>query len=431
MSGWNRRNAMLAALVAGLAATVGSPAPAVRAASGDTPLDMAVTSSTTSPPVYTIEVRNRSDQIVDTTVRQELPAGFQAVEIGGDGRVESPTGLPGTEVSWQLQLAGGDAATLRTTLAAPADSAVRITTPVCAYVGSGERPYACATTTWDGVRAAAAARAEGQQARAGGDVPWWQSPAVVVGGLAVLALLAGALAGLWWARIRRRRKEEQVVALARAESTTPVRTGRRRIRPPGAGAAGGPRPGWRMAPRPRPPAPKRSRPRRRPPLWAVAGLSVTLVVGLVTAAAWLTTSRVTAISTGQQPSTGAWIGRTSVGPLGAVLRDESFEFTVYRFTCPTDSERCRAVVGLHNVTERSQHWHGSLQRAYLPDGNWVSADEPATAEANEGQDMFAEPVRAGEHRIFPLVFADTGGGTPSRVELRSAVFSAGVSVPVT
>jgi len=153
-------------------------------------------------------------------------------------------------------------------------------------------------------------------------------------------------------------------------------------------------------------------------------------VAFATATAWVGSSQVSAISNGRQPSSGAWVGRTATGPVGTSLRESAFEFTVYRLVCPPAPAGCQAIVGVRNLTDRSQQWHGTLQRAYLPTGDWVGADVPATQTANAGKDPFADPVPAGERMLMPLVFAPAGPAAPTRIELRSAVFSAGVSVDV-
>ncbi|MEO3744640.1 hypothetical protein [Plantactinospora sp. B5E13] len=184
------------------------------------------------------------------------------------------------------------------------------------------------------------------------------------------------------------------------------------------------------APRPRTSPPIKGVRRQRPPAWTAVGIAALAAVALATVTAWTGSSQVSAISGDRQPSSGAWVGRTVAGPLGTSLRESAFEFTVYRLGCPSGAQGCEAVVGVRNVTDRSQRWHAQLQRAYLPGGDWVGADVPATRIANAGRDPFAEPLPAGERLIVPVVFAPTGTTTPDRIELRSAVFSAGVSVNV-
>lgn len=239
---------------------------------------------------------------------------------------------------------------------------------------------------------------------------------------------------------------------------------------PGGGAAGDPAgPGgnlvggwWQPA---APPGPPR---RPRPPAWLAVTLAAVLAAGLATTVIATASTQVTAISTvDREPSSGAWIGRTIAGQVGAPLRDSAFEFTIYRLACPDPSAaagggpteaaaagagvasptagagvtpptagpdaggtRCQVTVGLHNVSGREQHWDGSLQRAYLPGGDWVTADETATLAANAGRDYFAQPVPPGQRIVFPLVFTLPGPAAPTRVELRSEVFSAGISVDV-
>ncbi|MDW5324094.1 hypothetical protein [Plantactinospora sp. KLBMP9567] len=170
--------------------------------------------------------------------------------------------------------------------------------------------------------------------------------------------------------------------------------------------------------------------RSRPPAWAAVGSAALLAVALAALTAWTGSSQVSAINGNRQPSSGAWVGKTVAGPVGTSLRESAFEFTVYRLVCPPAPGGCQAILGVRNLTDKSQQWHGTLQRAYLPNGDWVGADVAATQVANAGKDPFAEPVPAGQRMIMPLVFASTGAVEPTRIELRSAVFSAGVSVDV-
>jgi hypothetical protein len=187
----------------------------------------------------------------------------------------------------------------------------------------------------------------------------------------------------------------------------------------------------RARPRPHPATAYRpGRRRAKPPAWAAVGLALLLAVAFATATAWAGSSQVSAISGNRQPSSGAWVGKTVAGPVGTSLRESAFEFTVYRLLCPPAPAGCQAIVGVRNLTDKSQQWHGTLQRAYLPTGDWVGADVPATQTANAGKDPFADPVPAGERMILPLVFPPAGPAPPTRIELRSAVFSAGVSVAV-
>jgi hypothetical protein len=71
-----------------------------------------------------------------------------------------------------------------------------------------------------------------------------------------------------------------------------------------------------------------------------------------------------------------------------------------------------------------------MQRIYLPNGTWVSADGDATRAANGGRDQFQAPVPAGDRRLATLAFTMPAAEPPVRLELRSGAFSAGVSVPV-
>ncbi|MEV1146649.1 hypothetical protein AB0I76_23755, partial [Micromonospora sp. NPDC049799] len=172
--------------------------------------------------------------------------------------------------------------------------------------------------------------------------------------------------------------------------------------------------------------------RRRPSTWLLVPAVVLVLTGTAGTAAWTATRRVAAIDTDSQPTAGAWVGQGVAGTVGEPLRESAFEFTVYRVACQPgrSARRCEATVGVRNVSPERQTWHGRLQRAYLPDGNFVSTDEQATRTANQGRDVFAEPMAAGSRMVLPLVFTVHGEKRPQQLELRSGVFSAGVRVDV-
>ncbi|MEU7585224.1 hypothetical protein AB0A95_02865 [Micromonospora sp. NPDC049230] len=364
---------------------------------------VAVAPETSPAPRYRIQVRNVGNAPVDTTVRQELPAGSSPTAISGGGK-STPSGGSSTEVTWRLRLPAHSSTTLGTALAATAPGQP-LTAPACAFTSDGTRPYDCATATW---KAAAAPAAEVTEA------PPWRRYPVLLAGLAVLLLIGAALAWVW-----RRRRAGRVTAAALAS---------------GGGSDGG-----RGTVYPRPAAPSASRRRRTPPVWLVVGAAVVLLAGVVGTAGWTATRRVSAIDTQKQPTSGAWLGSGVTGPVGVPLRESAFEFTVYRMSCgspgtagggaaPANGRRCQATVGVRNITGDQQPWHGQLQRAYLPGGRWVSTDESATRAANLGRDIFADPMAAGSRMVLPLVFTVDGRDAPQQLELRSGVFSAGVRV---
>lgn len=386
-----RQRAVAAAVLGCLSVLV---APGARAEAAPPPVSLAVESGGVGSPAYRIAVRNDTNQPVATTVRQELPRGTPPTAVSGGGRVSpSSSGgqAAGTEVTWQLQLPARGQAMLSTTLAAaPPGSAV--TAPACAFMGGGNQAYDCATATWVGAAAPVEA-----------GPPLWQRPEVV--GAAAAALLVLIAVGLWWRRMRRRYAQ---------------------VRRPVVPATGGP-PGmyrsglaqWGVR-------------RRDPPPWLVVGLAAVLLAGTLAGAGWIGATRVTAIQPNAQSTSGAWVGQGAAGKLGSTLREAAFEFTVYRLACQpgraSAARQCLATVGVRNLANTEQPWYGGLQRAYLPSGSWVSADEGATRAANNGRDLFADPIPAGERRLVALAFTVPGGTPPARIELRSAVFSAGVSV---
>ncbi|GAB3153884.1 hypothetical protein GCM10027290_47510 [Micromonospora sonneratiae] len=363
---------------------------------------VAVTPVGAASPTYRIDVRNSGDSTVGTTVRQELPQRVAPTGISNGGQATAPNGPDrGTEVSWQLQLGAHDAMSLTTVLAPTVDS-TPVTAPACAFAIGGDTPYDCATATWDAAVMNPAAPAP---------PPWWRHPAVLGG--AVVALLVLAVLSWLGYRIWNRR-----TILRRAASRQ--RSGVAVYDPNATRGTLYPRP---AAPRPRA--------RRRPPAWLAVGVAIAILGGVVAGAVWTATARVSAMQTDRQPSNGAWIGQSRTGPVGAPLQESAFEFTVYRVSCPPGTQHCQATVGLRNLTQEKQTWYGALQRAYLPDGNWVGADEAATRAANQGRDLFSTPVPAGGRLLFPLVFNTAGRELPTQLELRSAVFSAGVRVDVT
>jgi hypothetical protein len=380
------------------------------------PVTVAAAAAGTPTPGYQIAVRNDGDRMVETTVRQELPAGSHATTVTGGGRATNPIGSTGTnEVSWRLRLPARSTTTLHTAFrtTTPGQS---VTAPACVYGTDGTRPYDCATATWTGPAAAPATKVT--------TAPAWRRPPVLLAALAAALAITGG--GLWWWW---RRRQRSGVAPGRP---TPVRADA----PSVAGGVGGPADRGTIYPRPAMPAAAGRR--RRPPVWLMVGVAAAVLAGVVGAAAWTATQRVAAIDTTKQPTSGAWMGKSVSGRLGVPLREAAFEFTVYRMACGTGDlptakpggRQCLATVGVRNLTPSEQTWHGQLQRAYLPGGNWVAADEDATRSANLGQDVFARPVAAGSRVLLPLVFTVHGTDPPKQLELRSGVFSAGVRVDV-
>ncbi|MGC5050575.1 hypothetical protein ACLQ2S_03835 [Micromonospora sp. DT48] len=341
-------------------------------------------------PRYRIEVRNTGSTSVETTVRQELPQGVSASTVSDGGRVVSPDGSRSTEVTWRLRLPPGGTTTLGTTLTTASQQPV--TAPACAFASDGRQPYDCASATWT---------APGDSALNAQEPTGWrrQAPALLAAGTALLVL--GLVALITW----RRRRRPVAAALASDGPGTIY---------------------------PRPATPRPPTRRRKPPVWLVVPVAATVLAGTVGAAAWSATRRVTAIDTDSQPTTGAWKGTGVQGVLGMPLREDAFEFTVYRMSCEPGrgARQCQATVGVRNLTREHQSWHGKLQRAYLANGNWVTTDESATRRANQGRDVFADPVAAGSRLVLPLVFTINGREVPQRLELRSGVFSAGVRVDV-
>ncbi|GAB3172303.1 hypothetical protein FHX75_15202 [Micromonospora palomenae] len=389
----------------GMATTAnpGSPRPAQ-------PVTVTVAPAGTPVPGYRIQLRNDSGFPLDTTVRQELPAGASPTAVSAGGRAVRSAGNGTAEVTWRLRLPARSTTTLDTALAATPPG-TSVTAPACAFTSDGNRPYDCATATW---QAAAAPATRVEEA-----APAWRRPPILAAALAALLVIAGA--GLWWGqRTRRRRSGVEPTGTAPTVVGNPTYAG-------GAAAPGG------GTVYPRPAAPGGSGRRRTPPVWMIVGVAAAILAGVVFAAGWTATQRVAAIDTTKQPTSGAWMGRGATGSVGVPLRENAFEFTVYRVACETaggTGRRCHATVGVRNLTPEQQAWHGELQRAYLPGGNWVSTDEPATRLANLGRDVFAQPVAAGNRVVLPLVFTLNGPQKPKQLELRSGVFSAGVRVDV-
>ncbi|MEU8260656.1 hypothetical protein AB0C02_08550 [Micromonospora sp. NPDC048999] len=381
------------------------------------PVTVAMTAANTPAPGYQIQLRNGGNSVVETTVRQELPAGSKATTVTGGGRATPAAGASTTGVvTWQLKLPPHSTTTLNTALSTttPGQS---VTAPACAYGTDGTRPYDCATATWAG------AATPGTQVAAA--PPVWRRLPVLLAALAALLVVTFGVLAWWWSR-RRRRSGAASAGTAVTDVGAPALAG---------GTAD---PAQRGTVYSRPAMPARTGRRRTPPVWLVIPIAAVVLAGVVLAAAWTATQRVAAIDTGKQPTSGAWMGRSVTGAVGVPLRETAFEFTVYRVACgagtlPSTSaggRQCLATVGVRNLTSGEQTWHGQLQRAYLPNGNWVAADEDATRVANLGRDIFAQPVAAGSRVLLPLVFTVHGSDQPKQLELRSGVFSAGVRVDV-
>ncbi|MBO4209586.1 hypothetical protein [Micromonospora echinofusca] len=382
----------------------GSPSPRPRGTPrAKTPVppsvSVAVAGGSTDTPTYRIQVRNPGTSPLDTTVRQTLPRGSAATSISDGGRAtRSADRANPSEVTWQVTVPASGTTTVRAAIR-PARPGQAVVTPACVYARTGGTPYDCATATW---RTSAAPAGDTAQ-----PAPW-RRPAVFGG--ALLALVALGVGGPWWWRRHHRR------------AAYPAPTG-----PVDPAAAERVRRGTVY---PVPSAPRPVSRRRRPPVWLVVTTAAALLALVVGAGAWVATTRVSAMHAGPQPTSGAWVGTATVGAVGSTLRENAFEFTVYRLACPPGGTRrqCEATVGVRNLTSEKQPWHGQLQRAYLPGGTWVGVDETATRLANQGRDVFGTPVPAGGRLLAPLVFTVDGPNPPSQLELRSGVFSAGVRI---
>ncbi|MFC8846259.1 MULTISPECIES: hypothetical protein [unclassified Micromonospora] len=403
----------------GTAATPAAPAPPplvspsviVPTGGGPRPVTVEVTPAGTPTPGYQVQVRNAGSLPVATTVRQELPAGTSATWVTPGGR--TTRSATATEVTWQLRLPARSTTTLHTALTTAAPGRA-LSAPACAFAAGGDRPYDCATATWDHATVPAA------QAT---DAPPWRRPAALLAALAGVLLLT--VGGLWWWQRHRRAR---ATAGSTGAGTVFAGTGA------GFAGSGGPAAPGPAGGQPRPVAPVAVARRRGPPAWLVVGAAVAVLAGVVLAATVTATRRVAAIDTTKQPSNGAWVGTSTTGAVGVPLREQALEFTVYRVACPATpsaaGRQCQATVGVRNLTPEQQTWHGQMQRAYLPGGTWVSTDEAATRLANQGRDVFGQPLAAGSRLVLPLVFTVDGADRPKQLELRSGVFSAGVRVDV-
>ncbi|PZM96957.1 MAG: hypothetical protein DIU79_03750 [Actinobacteria bacterium] len=351
-----------------LCVTLTAPAPA---RANPEAVTLSIDSSGQYWPDYRLQVRNATPRPVHVTVRQELPQGTAVTVASDGGRAEQ------NELVWRIRVPARTSSTLTASLTHSGDVEPLIS-PACAYQRRGERPYDCATASWT----------PPPHILPKDTTPWWRKPQPLH--LALLGTGALLAAFTLWRLLRRRRS-----APALATAT---------------------------------PTPRR---RRRPRAALVFGLVVVLLgVGVATSAGAAAFGAHTLGLFGK-PRAAAWIGTPQSGPIGAELREAAFDITVYRLACRPvgdDTQRCLATVGVRNHTKRNQYWHASMQRAYLPTGTWVGADEAATRAANGGRDMFADPVVPGQRLLVPIAFTVTGGLLPNRLELRSGVFSAGVSV---
>ncbi|MEV0393012.1 hypothetical protein [Polymorphospora rubra] len=366
--------------------SVAMPATAVPAGTAQTPTHLArvgahavtvkVSGSGGSAPFYRTEVRNESPEPLDVVVRQGVPAGT-AVAAVSDGGYQAPN-----EITWRLRLVPGESLQRSASLA-PAGTMREVVVPACVYPTQGDQPYDCASATWAAPPLPVVKAAP----------PWWMTLPALIGSIGVVLLAALFLSWRRWSAPRR---------LARAER---FRSEMPRYR-------------WRYG----------------PPVWTLVLLSAAMVTVVGALAAWqgaVRFNRAGETTRAALEEGKGWIGDTTLGQLGAPMREQFFEFAVYRVTCepPAGGKgRCLAVVGLRNVSGESKPWYGMLQRAYQPNGNWVNVDEEATRAVNGGRDLFATPVPAGEELLFPLAFTVNGETPPDRIELRGGVFSAGVTV---
>ncbi|TDB72466.1 hypothetical protein E1182_23100, partial [Micromonospora sp. KC721] len=206
------------------------------------PVTVSVTVAGTAAPGYRIQVRNDGSRPVDAVVRQELPPGTSTSTVSAGGRVTPATGARGTgEVTWRLRLPAQGTIAVQTTLA-QTTAGRSVTAPACAFTSDGNRPYDCATATWQ----PAASPATGQAETA---APVWRRPPI----LAALVLLPILTVGALWGWRHRRRRGGAGLEPA---GVTPG--GRRRA---GTGTV-----------YPRPAAPDLPGRRRRPPVRAVGGV---------------------------------------------------------------------------------------------------------------------------------------------------------------
>ncbi|TDC57219.1 hypothetical protein E1258_22355 [Micromonospora sp. KC207] len=402
-----------------------SPSVVVPTRGAPSPVTVVVTPAGTPAPGYQVQVRNTGSRPVATTVRQELPPGTSPTWVTPGGRTTRSAAT--TEVTWQLRLPARSTTTLHTALTTAAAGRA-LSSPACAFAANGNRPYDCATATWN---RAAAPVAQATPA------PTWRRPPALLAALAGVLLLT--VGGLWWWQ-RHRRARAATGATGAGSHTTHSATGRAGTGTVFAGTGagftgrGGPAATGPDGQYSRPVTPVVMARRRKPPVWLVVGGAVAVLAGVVGAATVTATRRVAAIDTTKQPTAGAWVGTGTTGVLGVPLREQALEFTVYRIACSSTpsaaARQCQVTVGVRNLTPEQQTWHGQMQRAYLPGGTFVSTDEAATRLANQGRDVFAQPLAAGSRLVLPLVFTVDGADRPKRLELRSGVFSAGVRVDV-
>ena len=90
--------------------------------------------------------------------------------------------------------------------------------------------------------------------------------------------------------------------------------------------------------------------------------------------------------------------------------------------------RCAADVGVRNPSAAADRWYPAMQRLRAGDG-FVTVDEAATT-ADNGRDVFAEPLAPGEQRVARLWFTLPTGARADVLELRSGAFANGVRVDV-
>ena len=333
-------------------------------------VSVSVSSSGQDTAVYRVEVRNDAPGAADLVVRQSVPRGVAVTATNPEATVSD------SEITWRLPLGGRQTRAMSATFQ-PDPAVVRdppgvLAGGACVYGDPGGAPADCAATTWQASGPSAASP------------PWWRHWLLP---LAFAFLALGVLAVI----LRRR-----------------------------AGPASAPGPE----------SARRRPPRRSPPMWTVLALAVMLLVGGGAAVAAAAVPRLAAITgTSGTPEEG-WIGPVTVGEIGEELRENAFAFTAYRVACSRGSGgvRCAADVGVRNPSAAADRWYPAMQRMRAGD-EFVTVDEAATT-ADNGRDVFAEPLAPGEQRVARLWFTLPTGARADLLELRSGAFANGVRVDV-
>jgi hypothetical protein len=160
--------------------------------------------------------------------------------------------------------------------------------------------------------------------------------------------------------------------------------------------------------------------RRAAPLISLAALVGILAGGFVLAKPYLSGGVAKKQALGQV----GWAGEDHPAQLGTPASDGAAEFTVHRMACAQTT--CNVMVTARNLTGKPLTWYRTLQHLTTATDAWTVPDAGATAAANGGADVFAQPILPGGSVVCALTFPVPKGAVPHRLELRESTGVRGV-----